>query len=93
MKEDHAMTNERALEVWKRWYTFLGGKISMYNGSAQLFRSMPFVDESKDHRLDRPFGTRVLIAISAITASFLLLRALLKMEKDERRPGGTVKDL
>lgn len=81
VKEDHLMTNERALEIWKRWYTFLGGKLALHNGSAPLFRSMPFVDDSKDHRLDRPFGTRVLIALSAIGVSFLLLRTLLRMRE------------
>ena len=54
---------------------------------------MPFVDETKDHRLDRPFGTRVLIALSSIGISFMLLRALLKIERPDERRGGTVKDL
>jgi hypothetical protein len=59
-----------------------------------LFRSMPFVDDSKDHRLDRPFSTRVVMALAAVSASFVLLRALLKMERtEERRGAGTVKDL
>ena len=90
------VSSKTALRVWKTWYEFLGEKMAQHGfvDAGGLFRAMPFVSETTDHRLDRPFGTRLLIAAAAVTVSLMLLRALLKRERSsDKRRVGLVKQL
>ncbi len=94
--EEH-VSSTLAFRIWKTYYHFLGEKMVQHNAvhMATLFRAMPFVDESRDHRLDRPLGTRVMIALVTVIASLLVLRSLLRRDRmsETRRQGGMVKEL
>jgi hypothetical protein len=86
-----------AFRIWKTYYQFLGERLEQHGAQhlAPVFRAMPFVDESRDHRLDRPLRTRVLIALATIVVSLVVLRALLRRDRTPQGSSrhGTVKEL
>ncbi len=86
-----------AFRIWKTYYHFLGERLAQHGAThlAPLFRAMPFVDEGRDHRLDRPLRTRVLVAVATVAVSLVVLRSLLRRERTPHagRHGTMVKEL
>jgi hypothetical protein len=84
-----------AFRIWKEYYQFLGERLEQHGAQhlAPLFRAMPFVDEKRDHRLDQPLRTRVLIALGTVVVSLVVLRALLRRERVTEFRRNTVKEL
>ena len=88
------LTTKQANQIWKTYYAFLGEKLEISTGfSPELFRTMPFVSRSKDHRLDAPFWRRASLAFGTIFVAGLILRQLLTLPAKKLPGSRTIKDL
>ena len=83
VQQEERISTSSAYLIWKIYYHFMSEKLVAYEASQHLYRAMPFVDPSKDHRLDSPLWRRVAIAISTICVAAFILRHLLRIEREK----------